>query len=455
MKLFLQQQFLILNFLIPFLAALISVVVSKADKVRLIFKITSLLSLALMLFIPDGKTSYYLGGFAPPIGIEFVLDRLGKHVLIFCNIILFVFALSLTWLSPILEKSTKPEYKKYIYTLILLMHAGTLGIVSTGDIFNLYVFIEIASIASYGLISIGQSRHSVVAALEYLITGTISATLILVGIGFLYVLTGSLNMSDISHRLADLEYSNLLIMACLLFTVGCILKLALFPMHLWLARAYTHTESAILTYIASISVVSGFYVLLRFVHSVTGFALFKDSGISEIFSLLAVIAVLCSSYLAYRAHHFRRIIFYSAIIQVGYASLMAANSSNITLILQYVFADGLAKFLFFAYITLEENGQNCSNSVYVALVNIISNLGLPITVGFFNKVNLLQILLMNSNYIAFVAAIIASVVGVSYNFRMMNHIIRHEGSALLKSQHHLSLYAATIMSFGLIIYVKI
>jgi multicomponent Na+:H+ antiporter subunit D len=335
------------------------------------------------------------------------------------------------------------------------MHAGMVGIISTGDIFNLYVFIEISSIASYGLISIGRNRHSIVAALEYLITGTISATFILVGIGFLYVLTGSLNMADIAHRLNDVSATRLLTIACLLFSIGVILKLAIFPMHFWLVRAYTHTEGGILTYIASISVISGFYILLRFIHSVTGLTLFKSLGLADIFSILSIVAIIFSSYLAYKSRHFRRIIFYSSIIQVGYITMMISNCSNASLILQYIFADGFSKFLFFGYIALEEDGKNCSNSVYITIVNIVSNLGLPITIGFFNKINLLQILLVNNAYIAFVAAIIASVVGVNYNFRMLNHLIRHERAQAVSNKHYLSLYVATIMSFGLIFYVKI
>lgn len=455
MKLFLSQHFLIINFLIPLILSLVSVFISNIRLVRLLVLLGSFAVLLLSYYFSESYSRYVMGGWDAPYGIEFVLDFLNQNVIVFANLIFFIFALSLGWLGDILERNSKAEYKKYIYSILFIMHAGTLGILSTFDLFNMYVFIEISSLAAYGLISIGKDRHSVVAALEYLIIGTISATFMLVAIGILYVLTGSLNMGDINYIISDQPHSRLLILSGLFFCFGAILKLALFPLHFWLVRAYCHTESAILTYVSSISVLSGFYVLIRFIHSVLGWDLFRLLSLDQIFSLLAAIGVIFCSYLAYKSNQFRRIIFYSATVQVSYITLMVMNSDNFSMIMQYVIADSISKFIFFAYVALEEDHKNCSNSVYVAILNVISNMGIPITIGFFNKINLLNILLSNSSYLSFVAAILASMIGVSYNYRLVTHLIRHELTQDKDNRHFASLYLATLISFGLIFYIRL
>ena len=165
------------------------------------------------------------------------------------------------------------------YSLLLFAHAGYLGVLSTNDLFNFYVFIEISSLATYVLISKGKEPKALIGAFDYLMLGTIGATLILISIGFFFAITGSLNIADISNILQINYGSNvagstklhLLIIAIVFFLTGAILKMAFFPLHFWMMRAYSATAPFVLTYVAAISSLLGIYMIMRFLFLFQGF----------------------------------------------------------------------------------------------------------------------------------------------------------------------------------------
>src|SRR5690606_24702360 len=140
----------------------------------------------------------------------------------------------------------------------------------TGDIFNLYVFLEISALATYTLVSLGSHRRALTAAFQYLIMGTLGATFILIGIGLIYVMTGTLNMQDLAERLPAVQHTRTVHSAFAFLTVGICLKLALFPLHLWLPNAYTYAPSAVSAFIAATATKVAIYVLLRFALTVFG-----------------------------------------------------------------------------------------------------------------------------------------------------------------------------------------
>lgn len=452
---FLVKNWLILNALIPLITALTLILSKNVMRSRRNFRIASILLLLLIPFMPGIGSSYYLGGFEAPIGIEYKLDALNYTIIAYLNIILALFALSLPWLYSKLEDGIKENIKNYIYGIILIAHAGYIGIVSTGDLFNLYVFIEISSLATYGLISMGSGRHSIVAALDYLIVGTVSATFILVGIGMLYSITGTLNMEDMREMLKENFDSKLLISGTLIFVVGALLKLAIFPLHSWIIKTYRHTASYILIYVASLSVVIGFYTIMRFAYSTIGADIFALIGMNYILQILSIIAMLAGAYLGLQALNLRDIILYSSIVQMGYILMMFSVTNNISMIFQYLLADGFMKFIFFNYIALEEKGINNNTISYLTIYGVLSNIGLPITIGFFNKINLLSLLIENMYYASFAATIIATVISVNYNWRIINHIAAHMDSSESSVKYSASLFLTTILSLSLIFYDKI
>jgi multicomponent Na+:H+ antiporter subunit D len=137
------------------------------------------------------------------------------------------------------------------YAAWILCLTGLLGISVTGDVFNVFVFLEISSLSAYALIAMGQDRRALTAAYQYLIMGhSVGATFIVIGIGLMYVMTGTLNMADLAERLPAVMDQRTIPVAFAFLTVGFSLKLALFPLHLWLPNAYTYAPSVVTAFIA-------------------------------------------------------------------------------------------------------------------------------------------------------------------------------------------------------------
>jgi multicomponent Na+:H+ antiporter subunit D len=191
--------------------------------------ITFAISLLLLFQVLDnGPIQYFFGGWAPPWGIEYRIDALNAFVLV---IVGGIGAAVLLFAGPSVEKEIREGHQHLFYALVLLLLAGLFGIVITGDAFNVFVFLEIASLASYALIAMGKDRRALTAAFQYLILGTVGATFFLIGIGLLYAMTGTLNMADMGERIHGIHDSRTVLTAFAFITVGIALKAAVFPMH--------------------------------------------------------------------------------------------------------------------------------------------------------------------------------------------------------------------------------
>jgi multicomponent Na+:H+ antiporter subunit D len=178
-------------------------------------------------------------------------------------------AVTIAYARASVEHEVERRRVYLFYAAYLLFLSGSLGVVATGDAFNLFVLVEISSLSSYALIGFGSDRRALLAAYRYLIMGTIGATFILIAIGLLYALTGTLNMADLAQRLPRAEQPRTLFTALAFLTVGASLKLALFPLHAWLLNAYTYAPSVVSALMASTGTKVFIYVLVRF--SLTGF----------------------------------------------------------------------------------------------------------------------------------------------------------------------------------------
>ena len=200
--------------------------------------------------LAHGPISYLMGSWPAPWGIEYRVDVLNAYVLL---IVAMIGAIVMTFGRLIVERRIRlPEHKQpWFYTAYMLCLTGLLGITITGDAFNVFVFLEISSLSSYVLISIGRDRRALTAAYQYLIMGTIGATFILIGIGLLYVMTGTLNMGDLAARIPAVADTRTVHAAFAFLTVGVSLKLALFPLHLWLPNAYAYAPSVVTAFLAA------------------------------------------------------------------------------------------------------------------------------------------------------------------------------------------------------------
>ena len=156
------------------------------------------------------------------------------------------------------------DRRSWFYTMYLLCLAGLLGVAITGDAFNIFVFLEISSLSSYVLIAIGRDRRALLAAYQYLVMGTIGATFIVIGIGLLWTMTGTLNLFDLAQRVRTIEDTSAVLSALAFLTVGISLKLALFPLHSWLPNAYAYAPSVASAFLAGTATKVAIYLFFVF-----------------------------------------------------------------------------------------------------------------------------------------------------------------------------------------------
>ncbi len=274
----------------------------------------------------DGPISYAIGGWAPPIGIEYRIDQANAFMLVLVSIMA---ALVMTYAPRSIADEIAPERQGWFYCMFLLCLTGLLGMAITGDAFNVFVFMEISSLATYVLIALGRDRRALVSAYQYLVIGTIGATFYVIGVGLIFTMTGTLNLVDIAGRLEAVESTRPVIAALGFIGVGIGLKLALFPLHLWLPNAYAYAPSAVTAFIASTATKVAVYLLLRFFFSVFGIDIaFGDTHAATMVLVLAVMAMVAPSLVAIFQTNVKRMLAYSSVAQIGYIMLGIALVSQ-------------------------------------------------------------------------------------------------------------------------------
>ncbi|NOR16789.1 monovalent cation/H+ antiporter subunit D family protein, partial [candidate division WOR-3 bacterium] len=315
----------VLTVVIPLIAGFLTPIIGWIDRklcwywvMLTMFAVLLMTSSNLYTVITSGTIHYHLGGWTPPIGIEYVIDLLNGFV---CIIIAFI-GLMVGIYS--IESITKELPNKIIpfYSIFLLLVTGLMGMTITGDIFNFYVFLEISSLAAYALIAMGDRGDGVVASFNYLIMGTVAASFILLGIGYLYAVTGSLNIADMQGLLPGIYDSRVVLAALAFFMVGFSIKVGLFPLHAWLPDAYTHAPSAASALIAGLMTKVGAYAMIRFMFSVfTPEFVIDITSMAEILTWAAALAIIVGSVLAIAQSDIKRMLAYSSISQIGYILL--------------------------------------------------------------------------------------------------------------------------------------
>jgi multicomponent Na+:H+ antiporter subunit D len=236
-----------LQVVVPLLGALLCALVRRPGPAWLIATLASLAMpviawLLLSRVLAEGVISYHIGGWDPAIGIEYRVDVVNALVLMLVSSMAAVIA-------PFARQSVAAELPRdrvaWFYAMVLVSLAGLLGITITGDAFNAFVFLEISSLSSYAMIAMGRDRRALVAAYQYLVMGTIGATFYVIGVGLLYTMTGTLNLGLIAERIGAVESVRPVLAALAFIVVGISLKLALFPLYVWLPNAYAYAPSSL------------------------------------------------------------------------------------------------------------------------------------------------------------------------------------------------------------------
>ena len=248
------------------------------------------------------EISYLLGGwtldaFPRGVGIEFRADLLGTLIMLVVVTVAFLAALYSK--LPVSEET--PEKEGPFYTLFLLQVTGLAGICLTGDAFNLYVLIEVAALTGYGLIAMGSARAAT-ATFNYVILGTIGASFYLLGVGYVYIKTGTLNMVGIQEVISaqNLADSATMQVAFVFIGLGILIKMAFFPFHAWLPNAYAHAPTATSCLLAPLVTKVMIYVMIRMIMTVFGVEFsFEGTSWPQILPWLVVVAIVCAATMAF------------------------------------------------------------------------------------------------------------------------------------------------------------
>ncbi len=426
-----------LQVVIPLLTAPLCLLFNNWRVAWLLSLIASGLALAISALLLEqvlatGVISYEMGGWAAPWGIEYRIDSVNAFVLL---IVSAIGTVVLPFAPRSLAKEIPDARLNLFYTTYLLCLAGLLGIAATGDAFNLFVFLEISSLSSYVLISLGSDRRALTAAFQYLIMGTIGATFILIGVGLLYMMTGTLNMADLAQRLLVVADTRTVAAALAFLTVGISLKLALFPLHLWLPNAYAFAPSVVTAFIAATATKVAVYMLLRFLFTVFGTALsFEALLLPSILLPLSLVAVLIASVVAIFQDNVKRMLAYSSVAQIGYMilGLSFLSVTGLTACILHLFNHALMKgglFLALGCVVYRLGGADIGNLAglgrlmpwtFVAIViGGLSLIGVPLTVGFISKWYLVLAALESGQWWVAVLILIGSLLAVVYIWRII------------------------------------
>jgi len=247
-------------------------------------------------------------------------------------------------------KEITERNQPYFYCMYLLCMTSLLGITITGDAFNAFVFLEVSSLATYVLIALGRDRRGLLAAYQYLVLGSVGATLYVIGVGLLYSITGTLNFIDIAEKLGQIEEVAPALIALGFLITGISLKLALFPLHVWLPNAYTYAPSVATIFLAGTATKVAVYLLLRFIFTVFNFdGSLGDTPLSEVFMVLSVLAMFGASLVACFQDNIKRMLAYSSVAQIGYITLGIAilNQTGLTGSVAHLFNHAIMKAALF------------------------------------------------------------------------------------------------------------
>ena len=385
-------------------AAIVPIIGRRDWKISWLWTVAAtLVSLVLSLWLLHtvmqvGKISYWLGGWEPPWGIEYAYDPLNAFVL---SVVAFLAFVAAVYSKDVLPSEIEEQKIPFYYCMYILFITGLMGMVATGDIFNVYVFLEITSLAGYVLIGVSKNRQALMASYTYLILGTIAATFILLGIGYLYMATGTLNMADLGQRLPELYHSKVVLVGFAFLAVGLSIKVALFPLHNWLPNAYTYAPSVTSVIMAATATKVGAYVMIRML-----FTVFNPQfevvviHLAELLLILSVVAILVGSVLAVAQTNIKKMLAYSSIGQIGYITLGIAllNTTGLTGSVLHILNHTLMKGALFMVagavvyrlgITSIRDftglGKKMPFTMAAFTVGALSMIGVPLTVGFVSK----------------------------------------------------------------------
>ena len=427
----------VLQVIVPLMAAPACLILGRSSLVWL-FSITVsglafLISITLLQQVMDsGVIVYQMGGWSAPWGIEYRIDKLNAFLALIISGVSTVVLLAAH--TSIHDEIPKDRHT-FFYVLYLLSLAGMLGMVTTGDAFNVFVFLEISSLSAYSLIALGKDKRALWASYQYLIMGSIGATFILIAIGLMYQMTGTLNMDDLSQRLPEVAQSRTVFAAFAFFIVGVCLKLALFPLHLWLPNAYAYAPSIVTAFFAATSTKVAVYLLIRFTFSVFGLSFsFTTLPLQTFFVVLGLLGIFVASTAAVYQKNMKHLFAYSSVAQIGYmiVGYSISTTAGLMATLLHMFNHALMKSALFLALgavmyrigsvqlkNIQGLGRQMPFTMAAIVVGGLSLIGVPLTVGFVSKWYLILAAIEHGWWPVAVLMLLGSLLAIVYVWRIV------------------------------------
>jgi multicomponent Na+:H+ antiporter subunit D len=462
-------------FLLPLFAAISMPVVclkhrhwSKSISLTILAAMVLVSILNLHNVVNHGEVRYVFSGWTAPLGIEWVADGLASVILVLLSVLGL---LGVVFTGPTSPKALGGRIVHY-YTLILLFFSALTGIVFAGDLFNIFVFLEVAAISSYALIGVAGGR-ALFAAFRYLILGTIGASIYLLGVSYLYAVTGTLNMADMADKLPLLLGSKAIVGGLLFIFIGLGIKMALVPFHSWMPEAYAYAPDSVSPIMASLLTKIVLLAWVRIIYWVLSASIvIFDIPILQLVAVLGALAAVIGASLALAQRDIKMMFAYGGISHIGIILIGIGQGNQTGFVggIFYLLNDAVmqAALFFIAGVafyqygvrTIDDLGRVGKQAPWLTgslIVVALGMIGLPPTGGFFGKWNIILGALEASNYVSVAAVLLTTLLTLAYFVKLFEGIFRQTSTGFdlqfgefpLSFKMTLGVTSAAIMLLGL------
>ena len=418
--------------------------------------------------VNHGEVRYAFSGWTAPLGIEWVADGLASVILVLLSVLGL---LGVVFTGPTSPKALGGRIVHY-YTLILLFFSALTGIVFARDLFNLFVFLEVAAISSYALIGVAGGR-ALFAAFRYLILGTIGASIYLLGVSYLYAVTGTLNMADMADKLPFLLGSKALVGGLLFIFIGLGIKMALVPFHAWMPEAYAYAPDSVSPILASLLTKIALLAWVRIIYWVLNASIVVYGiPILLLVAVLGALAAVIGASLALAQRDLKMMFAYGGISHIGIILIGIGQGNQTGFVggVFYLLNDAVMQaalfflagvaFCHYGVRTIDDIGRVGKQAPWLTgslVVIALGMVGLPPTGGFFGKWNIILGALEAGNYVSVAAVVLSTLLTLAYFVKLFEGIFRQTSTRLdvqfgeipLSFKMTLGVTSAAIMLLGL------
>ena len=418
--------------------------------------------------VNHGEVRYAFSGWTAPLGIEWVADGLASVILVLLSVLGL---LGVVFTGPTSPKALGGRIVHY-YTLILLFFSALTGIVFARDLFNLFVFLEVAAISSYALIGVAGGR-ALFAAFRYLILGTIGASIYLLGVSYLYAVTGTLNMADMADKLPFLLGAKALVGGLLFIFIGLGIKMALVPFHAWMPEAYAYAPDSVSPILASLLTKIALLAWVRIIYWVLNASIVVYGiPILLLVAVLGELAAVIGASLALAQRDIKMMFAYGGISHIGIILIGIGQGNQTGFVggIFYLLNDAVMQaalfflagvaFCHYGVRTIDDIGRVGKQAPWLTgslIVTALGMVGLPPTGGFFGKWNIILGALEAGNYVSVAAVVFSTLLTLAYFVKLFEGIFRQTSTRLdvqfgeipLSFKMTLGVTSAAIMLLGL------